>query len=327
MTTSDVEPSIQPFTQQLGLLKTELGKAIVGHEDVIEQLLIAMLAGGHALLEGVPGLGKTLLVRSLAEVLDVAFKRVQFTPDLMPSDIIGTDVLEEDQATGKRHFVFRQGPVFTQLLLADEINRTPAKTQAALLEAMQEHAVTFAGQRHALPEPFMVVATQNPIEQAGTYPLPEAQLDRFLLSITLDYPSHDHERDMVQQTTGTASEPLNAVMSGDELLEARALVRQVHVSDDMVDYAVRLVRATRPSEHEAAAEWVRWGAGPRAAQALVLCAKARALIHGRLAATRGDISALVLPVLRHRVVCSYQAQAERVSVDDVIQKLVANIHP
>lgn len=327
MTTPDVEPRIQQLTQQLSSLRTELGKAIIGNEEVIEQLLVAMLAGGHALLEGVPGLGKTLLVRSLAEVLDVAFKRVQFTPDLMPSDIIGTDVLEEDHGTGKRQFVFRKGPVFTQLLLADEINRTPAKTQAALLEAMQEHAVTFAGQRYALPEPFMVVATQNPIEQAGTYPLPEAQLDRFLLSIKLDYPDQTNERTMVAQTTATVSEPLAASMTGDEVLEARALVRQVHVSDDMLDYAVRLVRATRPQIHETAAEWVRWGAGPRAAQALVLCAKARALMHGRFAATREDISALLLPVLRHRVVCSYQAQAERVSVDAVINKLVANIHP
>lgn len=327
MTTPDVEPRIQQLTQQLSSLRTELGKAIIGNEEVIEQLLVAMLAGGHALLEGVPGLGKTLLVRSLAEVLDVAFKRVQFTPDLMPSDIIGTDVLEEDQSTGKRRFEFRPGPVFTQLLLADEINRTPAKTQAALLEAMQEHAVTFAGQRHALPEPFMVVATQNPIEQAGTYPLPEAQLDRFLLSIKLDYPDQSNERTMVAQTTATVSEPLTASMTGDEVLEARALVRQVHVSDDMLDYAVRLVRATRPQTHEAAAEWVRWGAGPRAAQALVLCAKARALMHGRFAATREDIGALLLPVLRHRVVCSYQAQAERISVDAVINQLVANIHP
>ncbi len=318
------EASIQQQLAKLVALRDAIARAIVGQRAVVEQLLIGLLAGGHCLLEGVPGLGKTLLVRSLGEALALDFRRIQFTPDLMPSDIVGTELLEEDHGTGKRYFKFQQGPVFTNLLLADELNRTPPKTQSALLEAMQERTISYAGVTHALPKPFFVLATQNPLEQAGTYPLPEAQLDRFLLHVRVDYPDESEERAILAQTTGAATARIEPVMSGDELLALQALARDVHVGDDLFAWIVRLVRATRPqaSDVPAVREWVRWGAGPRAGQSLVLAAKARALLHGRLAATRDDIKALAAPVLRHRLLLSFAAEAEQKNSDDVVAALL-----
>ena len=323
--TSLTESDLQQQLATLGELRAAIGQAIVGQQDVVEQLLIGLLAGGHCLLEGVPGLGKTLLVRSLGEALHLQFRRVQFTPDLMPSDILGTELLEEDHGTGKRAFRFQQGPVFTNLLLADELNRTPPKTQAALLEAMQEHTVSYAGTTHALPEPFFVLATQNPIEQAGTYPLPEAQLDRFLLHVRVDYPSETEERDILLQTTGRPAGAVPRVMDGDDILAAQARAREVHVGTDLLDWINRLVRASRPRDAAASDEvrkYVRWGAGPRAGQSLVLAAKARALLHGRFAATREDVRALAAPVMRHRLLLSFAAEAEQVSADDVVAALL-----
>jgi MoxR-like ATPase len=285
------------------------------------------LAGGHCLLEGVPGLGKTLLVRSLGQALALQFRRIQFTPDLMPSDILGTEILEEDHGTGKRHFKFQPGPVFTNLLLADELNRTPPKTQAALLEAMQEHTVSYAGVTHSLPEPFFVLATQNPLEQAGTYPLPEAQLDRFLLHVRVDYPSEAEERAILVNTTGSSAAKVPMVMSGDSVRALQSVVRQVHVGADLLDWINRLVRATRPLPGglPEVQQWVRWGAGPRAGQSLVLAAKARALLHGRYAATREDVAALAAPVLRHRLLLSFTAEAEGRSADDVVVALLRGL--
>ncbi len=318
------EPALQSQLAQLATLRDAIAQAIVGQHAVVEQLLIGLLAGGHCLLEGVPGLGKTLLVRSLGQALDLGFHRIQFTPDLMPSDILGTEILEEDHGTGRRHFKFQPGPVFTHLLLADELNRTPPKTQAALLEAMQERTVSYAGVTHPLPSPFFVLATQNPLEQAGTYPLPEAQLDRFLLHIRVDYPSEAEERDILAQTTGTRTGNVPRVMDGMAILALQARVREVHLGDDLLAWITRLVRSSRP-QGDAPAEvksWVRWGAGPRAGQALVLCAKARALLHGRLAATRDDVAALVAPVMRHRLLLSFAAEAEQKTADDVIAALL-----
>ncbi len=318
------ETDIQSELAQLDTLRAAIAKAIVGQDEVVEQLLIGLLASGHCLLEGVPGLGKTLLVRSLGEALDLRFRRIQFTPDLMPSDIIGTEILEEDHGTGHRSFTFQRGPVFTNLLLADELNRTPPKTQAALLEAMQERTVTYAGVTHPLPSPFFVLATQNPIEQAGTYPLPEAQLDRFLLHVRVAYPTQSEERDILVQTTGTHQAEVPKVMSGDAILALQARVREVHLGDELLDWIIRLVRATRPDEGAPAEvrQWVKWGAGPRAGQSLVLASKARALLHGRLAATREDVLALAAPVLRHRLLLSFTAEAEQKSTDDVIAALL-----
>jgi len=318
------EAELKSQLERLGTLRNAIAQAIVGQESVVEQLLIGLLAGGHCLLEGVPGLGKTLLVRSLGQALELQFRRVQFTPDLMPSDILGTELLEEDHGTGHRHFRFQPGPIFTNLLLADELNRTPPKTQAALLEAMQERTVSYAGVTHALPAPFFVLATQNPIEQAGTYPLPEAQLDRFLLHIRVDYPSEREERDILAQTTGTHSAQVPSVMHGEEVLALQTLVREVHFGDDLLAWVTRLVRATRPGPDvpEEVKQWVKWGAGPRAGQSLVLAAKARALLHGRLAATREDIAALAAPVMRHRLLLSFAAEAEQKSADDVIAALL-----
>ena len=321
------ESGIQATLKQLGQLRSAIAQAIVGQNDVVEQLLIGLLAGGHCLLEGVPGLGKTLLVRSLGQALELEFRRIQFTPDLMPSDILGTEILEEDHGTGKRHFKFQKGPVFTNLLLADELNRTPPKTQAALLEAMQEHTVSYAGVTHRLPEPFFVLATQNPLEQAGTYPLPEAQLDRFLLHIRVDYPSEAEERSILQQTTGAQSASVPQVMHGAAILDLQKLVREVHVSEDMMNWINRLVRASRPQENadKAVVQWVKWGAGPRAGQALVLASKARALIHGRFAVTREDVQALAAPVMRHRLLLTFIAEAEQKSADDVVALLLDTV--
>jgi MoxR-like ATPase len=320
LTESDVQARLARLTE----LRAAIANAVVGQHAVIEQLLVALLAGGHCLLEGVPGLGKTLLIRSLGQALELDFHRIQFTPDLMPSDIIGTEILEEDHGTGHRVFKFQKGPVFTHLLLADELNRTPPKTQAALLEAMQERTVSYAGVTHPLPAPFFVLATQNPLEQAGTYPLPEAQLDRFLLHIRVDYPDEAEEIAILEQTTGRAPAPVPRVMDANALLELQRLTRDVHVGAELLRWIAALVRASRPAESPVpeVREWVRWGAGPRAGQSLVLAAKARALLHGRLAATREDVHVLAGAVLRHRLLLSFAAEAEQRSTDDVIAVLL-----
>ncbi len=318
------ESEIQARIARLTALREAIGQAVVGQAAVVEQLLVALLAGGHCLLEGAPGLGKTLLVRSLGQALELPFRRVQFTPDLMPSDILGTELLEEDHGTGRRHFRFQPGPVFTSLLLADELNRTPPKTQAALLEAMQERTVSYAGTTYPLPAPFFVLATQNPVEQAGTYPLPEAQLDRFLLHVRVDYPDEAEERAILVQTTGRGEGKVPAVMQGEDLLALQALVRDVHLGEDLLTWITRLVRASRPGPEapEVVRQYVRWGAGPRAGQSLVLASKARALLHGRLAATREDVLALAAPVMRHRLLLSFAAEADQKSADDVIEALL-----
>jgi MoxR-like ATPase len=328
MTQTDVtETEITAQLAKLGDLRAAIGQAIVGQDAVVEQLLIALIAGGHCLMEGVPGLGKTLLVRSLGAALALDFRRVQFTPDLMPSDILGTELLEEDHGTGKRHFRFQQGPIFTNLLLADELNRTPPKTQAALLEAMQERTVSYGGTTYTLPDPFFVLATQNPIEQAGTYPLPEAQLDRFLLHVRVDYPTEAEERAIIAQTTGSRTATVPRVLGADDVLVLRRWVRDVHLGEDLLDWITRIVRASRPGDGmpDAIRTYVRWGAGPRAGQSLVLAAKARALLQGRLAATRDDILALAAPVLRHRLILSFAAEAEGVSPDQVVARLLGAV--
>jgi MoxR-like ATPase len=321
------EKEIADLTAKVGLLKASMSKVIIGQDNVIESLIICLLAGGHALVEGVPGLGKTLLVKSLAQATDMQFRRVQFTPDLMPSDIVGTEILEEDQSTRQRIFRFQQGPVFTQVLLADEINRAPPKTQSALLEAMQERSVTFAGQTHKLPQPFFVLATQNPIEQAGTYPLPEAQLDRFLLRIDVGYPTEDEEMQMVSATTHAGLKDATPAMDVASLLRLQLLVRDIEIGEHLLRYATRLVRATRPQETHVAAitKHVGWGAGPRAGQALVLASKARALMQGRLAVTRDDIAAMLLPVLAHRVLRNFEAEADGIAMADILDALRRDI--
>ena len=305
----------------------ELRKLIVGQDAVIEQSLIALFAGGHSLIVGVPGLAKTLLVHTLAQALDLKFQRIQFTPDLMPTDITGTDIIQEDPATGQRKLAFTPGPVFANILLADEINRTPPKTQAALLEAMQEHRVTVQGRTYQLPEPFFVFATQNPIELEGTYPLPEAQLDRFMFEIVMDYLNEDDEISVVQTTTAIQRYRLEAAISGEELMAFQRLVRQVPLADPVARYAVNLVRASRPGDGAAPAirEWVAYGASVRAAQYLVLGGKARALMHGRYHVSFEDIRALAQPVLRHRILTNFHAQSERVSTSDIIEKLLAAV--
>src|SRR5690348_8922398 len=327
MTQAINEQIVSTQLDKLTALRDAIARVIVGQHDVVEQLLIGLIAGGHCLLEGVPGLGKTLLVRSLGQALSLDFHRIQFTPDLMPSDIIGTEILEEDHSTGKRFFKFQRGPVFTNLLLADELNRTPPKTQSALLEAMQERTISYAGTTHSLPAPFFVLATQNPLEQAGTYPLPEAQLDRFLLHIRVDYPDEGEERAILAQTTSGNEARIAPVMKGHDVLDLQRLVREAHLGDDLLTWITRLVRASRPQETTLpeVREWVRWGAGPRAGQALVLAAKARALIHGRYAATRDDVIALAAPVLRHRLLLSFAAEAEQRSADDVVAVLLRGV--
>ncbi|MEW6024164.1 MAG: MoxR family ATPase [Pseudomonadota bacterium] len=321
------EAEVASLVAKTAALKASMGRVIIGQENVVELLITCLLAGGHALVEGVPGLGKTLLVKSLAQATDMQFRRVQFTPDLMPSDIVGTEILEEDAATRQRSFRFQPGPVFTQVLLADEINRAPPKTQSALLEAMQERSVTFAGQTHKLPRPFFVLATQNPIEQSGTYPLPEAQLDRFLLRIDVVYPTEDEEVMMVAATTRSSLQDAEAAMDLATLLRLQQLVRDIEIGEHLVRYATRLVRATRPQETTVAAvkKHVGWGAGPRAGQALVLASKARALMQGRLAVTRDDIGAMLLPVLAHRVVRNFEAEADGVAMADILQALQREI--
>ena len=321
------EAGIEELLGKLGLLRAEIGKVIVGQEAAVDELLTAFLAGGHALLEGVPGLAKTLLIRTVADAVDLSFRRIQFTPDLMPTDIIGTEVLEEDHASGRRFFKFTRGPVFANIVLADEINRTPPKTQAALLEAMQESEVTYGGTTYPLDRPFFVLATQNPIEQTGTYPLPEAQLDRFLLYIRIGYPAESEERDILARTTGPAGATAVPVVSGREILSAQALTRDVRISDALLDYVTRLVRATRPDDRAPrfVRELVRWGAGPRAGQALVLSAKARAVLAGRFSATLDDVRGIATPVLRHRILMNFKAEAEGVSPDEIAARLLAEV--
>jgi MoxR-like ATPase len=327
-------------------LQRELRRVIVGQDGVIDQILIAFLAGGHCLLRGVPGLAKTLLIKTLAEAVHLKFSRIQFTPDLMPSDIIGTEVIEEDRATGSRSIRFMPGPLFANIILADEINRTPPKTQAALLEAMQEYQVTVGGVRHPLERPLFVLATQNPIEQEGTYPLPEAQLDRFMLNVVIDYPNAADERTILAQTT-TGEEPRAApIATGEQIERARLLVRDVVAAENVIDYAARLVRATRPpSRPEAASarpgpindevdrvpdfikQWVRWGAGPRAGQSLLLAGKARAVLNGRPAVSLEDVRAVAPPVLRHRILVNFQAEADGIDAEQVVSRLLEAMPP
>ena len=314
--------SVQEAMQEL---RTELAKQIIGQKEVIEQLVIAILAGGHALLTGVPGLGKTKLVKSIAQLFSLSFKRIQFTPDLMPADVFGTEVM--DEVDGARSFRFIQGPVFTNLLLADEINRTPPKTQAALLEAMGEGCVTAGGHTYKLDEPFFVLATQNPIELEGTYPLPEAQLDRFLLNIVMDYLPVEEEIRMVRETTSPDVPELKPILDGAGIVAIQKLVRQVPVSDNVVEYAVKLCAATRPGSEmasEKVKKMVQWGAGSRASQAMVLAAKAKALLDGRRNAAIEDVKALALPILRHRVITNFYANAEKVTATDIIREIVAS---
>jgi MoxR-like ATPase len=322
----EADISVDRVAEVAARLERELAKAIVGQQRVIREILIAFLAGGHCLLRGVPGLAKTLLIKTLAEAVDLRFNRIQFTPDLMPSDILGAEVIEEDRATGKRVIRFIRGPIFANIILADEINRTPPKTQAALLEAMQEYQVTVTGVRHDLDRPLFVLATQNPIEQEGTYPLPEAQLDRFMFNVVIEYPSAEEERRILTMTTGTREAKIQAVATGDEIERLHTLVRDVPAADNVVDRAARLVRATRPAGEEApefVRKWVRWGAGPRAGQALLLGAKARALLEGRTVADLEDVEAVALPVLRHRVLVNFQAEADGIDADEIVRRLLA----
>ncbi|AMM50678.1 ATPase AAA [Rufibacter sp. DG15C] len=318
---------VTQLLDKLPVLRQEIGKIIVGQQEVLDEVLITLLAGGHGLLEGVPGLAKTLLVRTLASAVDLPFRRIQFTPDLMPTDILGTEVLEEDHTTGKRFFQFNEGPIFASIVLADEINRTPPKTQAALLEAMQEFEVTYAGKTYPLPRPFFLLATQNPIEQSGTYPLPEAQLDRFLLYIKIKYPTELEEISVLKSTTGGARAQVQPILTGPEILALQSLVREVTISDELVAYVARLVRATRPEETQVpfVQEFVRWGAGPRAGQALILTAKARALLQGRFAVTLPDLHTMAYPVLRHRILVNFSAEADNITTDKVVEELVKGV--
>jgi MoxR-like ATPase len=306
-------------------MRRELGKVIVGQEAVIDELLMAIFARGHCLLVGVPGLAKTLLVSTLARILSLQFKRIQFTPDLMPADITGTEVIQEDRVTREREFRFLRGPIFANIILADEINRTPPKTQSALLEAMQEHKVTAGGQTYALEEPFFVLATQNPIEQEGTYPLPEAQLDRFMFMVRVGYPSQAEELAIMKRTTSAATETVEPCLEAEDILLLQDLVRRVPVADHIYDYAARLARSTRPGTPEAASfvnEWITWGAGPRASQNLILGAKARAILDGRPSVNCDDVALVAAPVLRHRIITNFNAEAQGITSDAVVERLL-----
>jgi MoxR-like ATPase len=321
---NDVEAAKQ-LQQSYEALRKEIAKVIVGQDKIVEQLLISLLARGHCLLVGVPGLAKTLLIRTLAQVLDLSFSRIQFTPDLMPSDITGTEIIEENTATGAKTFKFIHGPVFANIVLADEINRTPPKTQAALLEAMQEHRVTAAGKTYTLQEPFFVLATQNPIEQEGTYPLPEAQLDRFMFNLWLDYPSMSEELQIVKSTTSQMTPSLNHVLSGQEISFYQDLVRKVPVADNVIEFAVRLATRTRPKSDGSPKfikDWLSWGAGPRASQYMILGAKTRAIITGKHTPDIEDVRTMAAPVLRHRIVPNFNAEADGVSTIDIVERLV-----
>jgi MoxR-like ATPase len=331
MTSPNDTDLLRQFAGAYEQLAAQIGKVIVGQSEVVEQLLMALFSRGHCLLVGVPGLAKTLLVSTVSRILDLSFKRIQFTPDLMPADITGTDILQDDPETGRRKFVFLKGPIFANMILADEINRTPPKTQAALLEAMQEHHVTAGGNTYALPEPFFVLATQNPIEQEGTYPLPEAQLDRFMFEIRVGYPARDEEIEIMRRTTSTARATLSAILDGHRIQQLQEVVRQVVVADHVFAYVADLVRATRPREPGVPTfvpELLGWGAGPRACQYLILGGKARAVLHGRLHVTTEDIRAVAPPVLRHRLVTTFHADAEGVTTDAIIARLIETIpHP
>jgi len=321
---ANIELEVNDLTQKLADLKTEISKVIIGQEETVDQLLITFLAGGHALLEGVPGLAKTLMIRTLAQAIDLEFKRIQFTPDLMPSDIIGTEILEEDHSTGKKFFKFNKGPIFANIILADEINRTPPKTQAALLEAMQEFEVTYSGNTYKLDRPFFILATQNPIEQSGTFPLPEAQQDRFLFYIKIGYPNETEEITILKNTTGIKKEAIQEVISGSDILRLQHLVREVPISDDLVNFVGQVTRMTRPetTKSDYVKEWVNWGAGPRAGQAMIMTAKARALLQGRLSVTLEDLKHVALPVLRHRIIVNFRAEAEGITSDHVTNTLL-----
>ena len=323
----DVE-AVRRLNEAYQQITAELAKTIVGQEQVIEELLIAMFARGHCLLVGVPGLAKTLMIRSLADTLSLSFNRIQFTPDLMPSDITGTEVIQEDKASGNREYRFLPGPIFANVVLADEINRTPPKTQAALLEAMQEHQVTAGGQKHRLAEPFFVLATQNPIEQEGTYPLPEAQLDRFMFHVHVDYPDEDDELEIVRRTTTDTETEVTPTLSADEILGLTGIVRRVPIADHVARYALRLARLTRTGRDDTpdyVRQYVMWGAGPRASQYLVLGAKARAVLHGRYYASHDDIRAVALPVLRHRLKTTFNADAEGVTADEIVKWIMDTV--
>lgn len=317
--------AVERLKDAFSRLKSEMGKVIVGQHAVLEELLVAIFARGHCLLIGVPGLAKTLMIHTLADALNLTYNRIQFTPDLMPSDITGTEVIQEDKATGVRQFKFLRGPVFANIVLADEVNRTPPKTQAALLEAMQERQVTVGGERHRLPDPFFVLATQNPIEQEGTYPLPEAQLDRFMLNILVDYPEEEEELDIVRLTTSIQKPNVSKILSGADILELQEIVRKVPVADHVARFAVRLTRMTRREKGvvpDFIRDYVSWGAGPRASQYLVLAAKARAVLYGRYYVSTDDIRAVAGPVLRHRIITNFNAEAEGLKPDDIVKRLV-----
>ncbi len=329
LTTGDTE-TVDQLLSAYAKIRNELGKVIVGQEEVVDQLLIALFAGGHCILEGVPGLAKTLMISTLARSLSLSFNRIQFTPDLMPSDITGTEIIQEDRATGTRSFKFLPGPVFANVIRADEINRTPPKTQAALLEAMQERHVTVGGERHLLPRPFFVLATQNPIEQEGTYPLPEAQQDRFMFKVFINYPSYDEEYDVIERTTAQLDPVISEVLSAEDILRFQQLVRRVPAAPDMIRHALDLVRATRPGEHHSPSninKMISWGAGPRSVQALILGGKARAVLKGRHHVCAEDIRALAHPVLRHRIVTNFSAEAEGYTSDRIVDDLLANFDP
>ncbi len=325
---ADDEKAVKRLRDARDKIVGELQKVIVGQTDVIDEMMIAIFARGHCLLVGVPGLAKTLLVSTLAKTMSLSFKRIQFTPDLMPSDITGTEILQDDPETGHRKFMFAKGPIFANLVLADEINRTPPKTQAALLEAMQEKKVSAAGEDYVLDEPFFVLATQNPIEQEGTYPLPEAQLDRFLFNIFVDYPNWDEEIQIMKRVTGAAESQLESVLHKEDIIALQKLVRRTPVADHIFNYAAKLVRSTRPKEPDAPAfikDWLTFGAGPRASLNLILAGKARAILRGRFHVSIDDIKAVALPVLRHRIIPNFAAQSEGLSTDDIVKKLIETI--
>jgi MoxR-like ATPase len=321
--------AVEKLNEGFNRIKKELGKVIIGQDKVIEELLMAILARGHCLLVGVPGLAKTLMISTLAKTLDLKFSRIQFTPDLMPSDITGTEIIEENRTTGNREFRFVKGPVFANIVLADEINRTPPKTQAALLQAMQEYEVTAGGATYKLAQPFFVLATQNPIELEGTYPLPEAQLDRFMFNIFVDYPTQEQENEIVRTTTSAYTADVGSIMKADEIMRLQELVRKVPASDHVIAYAVKLTRATRHTQENPSFDyiknWVTWGAGPRASQYLTLGAKTRAILHGRPTPSIDDVKAVARPVMRHRIVTSFTAEAEGVTTMDIVDRLLKDV--
>lgn len=321
---NDVE-LVSKLNDSIKNIKAEIGKVIIGQDDIIEQLMVSLLARGHCLLVGVPGLAKTLLIKTLSQVFDLKFNRIQFTPDLMPSDITGTEIIEENSTSKQRSFKFIEGPIFANVVLADEINRTPPKTQSALLEAMQEHKVTVAGNTYTLAEPFFVLATQNPIEQEGTYPLPEAQLDRFMFNLWLDYPSFQEEVEVVKSTTSQYKPTLNKMIKADELISFQDLVRRVPVADNVINFAVKIVGKTRPksdSSPKFIKDWISWGAGPRASQYLILAAKTKAVMEGRFSPNIDDVKAALIPVLRHRIITNFNAEADGISSVEVINSLL-----